>query len=319
MALPNSREQLKRWALRKIGDGVIGINVSAEQIEDRVDEAIERFQEHHYEGVERMYLKREITASVMKFDVALAFTFDTSESFIGQTSGAKGRFVSQASDDLSIEFFTEEGTFVAGEDITGDSGTATISSASDAITLGDKDNGWVPVDDSIIGVVSVVTTGGLLGSGLYSYTYQQALQFLPNFPTGGLTYFYQQKQHLALIEELFVGEKIMEFHRMLNRITVDINWKDNISVGDFIIFDVYKAVDPTVYTKVYGNWFVREYTAALIMEQWGRNLGKFKDVEMLNGTTLNGDGIAERAKEWKDELEEKLRNELQEPPGKSAS
>lgn len=56
-----SREQLKQYALRALGAPVVQINISEEQLEDRLDEAIGYFQMYHYDGIERMYLKHQIT------------------------------------------------------------------------------------------------------------------------------------------------------------------------------------------------------------------------------------------------------------------
>lgn len=311
MAFPTNRETFKRWCLSKLGWPVVKVNIAEEQMERCVDETLERFKEHHFDGTQRMYMKRAVTASTMTFSTPLGFTLTKGTEIVGQTSGAKGAVHSQASDNLSIQFTTRSGAFQAGEVIETPLGNQT----SATITLGDIDNGWIPVDDSIVGVIQVVPTGGLLGSGLFSYTYQQALQFLPNFPTGGMNYFVQQKQHLALIEELFVGDKILVHQRMMNRVTIDINWKESISVGEYIILDVYKAVDPNEFNKIWSNCFVREYATALMMQQWGQNLSKFNGVVMLNGTTLNGEGILKRGDDMLEKLEKRLQDEFQAPPG----
>ena len=316
MGFPTEREELKEWCLRKLGKGAIRINVTDEQVEDRIDETIERFQEHHFDGVERIYLKRQVTASVLKFASPLGFELLRGTIITGDTSKAAGRVYTQSADHLSVEMvhvYSER--FQPGETVTTPHGTGQVSSAADALVLGDKDNGWIPVDDSIVSVVQMMSTGGLLGQGLFSYTYQQALQYLPTFPTGGLNYFYMQKQHIALIEQMFVGQKILRYQRMQNRLYVDINWKDSIDVGEYMLFDAYKAVDPQSYKKVYRSWFVREYATALIEQQWGQNLVKVKDLQLPNGTTINGAEILDRAEKKLEVLEDRLRNELQAPPG----
>ena len=61
MANPASREQLKQYALRKLGKPVIEINVDDDQLEDRLDEALQYFSQYHYDGVERVYLKYQVT------------------------------------------------------------------------------------------------------------------------------------------------------------------------------------------------------------------------------------------------------------------
>ena len=60
MSNPSSREQLKDWCLRQLGFPVIEINVDPDQVDDRIDEALQYFQQFHYDGVERWYLKHQI-------------------------------------------------------------------------------------------------------------------------------------------------------------------------------------------------------------------------------------------------------------------
>ena len=62
MAVPSTKATLKSYCLRSLGRGVIDINVSDDQIDDRLDEALQYFAEYHYDGVERMYLKHKITS-----------------------------------------------------------------------------------------------------------------------------------------------------------------------------------------------------------------------------------------------------------------
>ena len=61
MATPTSKQTLKDYCLRNLGFGVIDINVSDDQVDDRVDEALQYFSEYHYDGVEKMYLKHKFT------------------------------------------------------------------------------------------------------------------------------------------------------------------------------------------------------------------------------------------------------------------
>ena len=61
MATPTSKATFKSYCKRALGFGVIDINVSDDQIDDRVDEALQYFSQYHYDGVERMYLKYQIT------------------------------------------------------------------------------------------------------------------------------------------------------------------------------------------------------------------------------------------------------------------
>ena len=61
MAIPSSKATLKTYCLRALGFGVIDINVSDDQVDDRLDEALQYFAQYHYDGIEKMYLKYQIT------------------------------------------------------------------------------------------------------------------------------------------------------------------------------------------------------------------------------------------------------------------
>ena len=63
MAEPATRENLKQYALRALGKPVIEVNVDDDQLEDRLDEALQYFAQYHYDGVERCYLKYKVTAA----------------------------------------------------------------------------------------------------------------------------------------------------------------------------------------------------------------------------------------------------------------
>jgi hypothetical protein len=61
MATPATRETLKQYALRSLGKPVIEINVDNDQLEDRIDEALQFYAQHHYDGIRRTYLKYKLT------------------------------------------------------------------------------------------------------------------------------------------------------------------------------------------------------------------------------------------------------------------
>lgn len=79
MATPTSKSELKEYCLRRLGKPVLEINVSDEQVDDAIDYTIEKFQEFHYGGAERVYLKHQFTQS----EIA-AFKSDTTET-VGST------------------------------------------------------------------------------------------------------------------------------------------------------------------------------------------------------------------------------------------
>ena len=70
MAVPNSRQDLIDYAKRRLGDPVLEINIDEDQMEDRVDEALQYYQEFHSDATVRTYLKHLVTATdVSKTDL----------------------------------------------------------------------------------------------------------------------------------------------------------------------------------------------------------------------------------------------------------
>ena len=61
MAQPSTRQELIDYCLRQLGAPVLEVNVADEQIQDLLDDALQYFQERHFDGVEQVYLKYEVT------------------------------------------------------------------------------------------------------------------------------------------------------------------------------------------------------------------------------------------------------------------
>ena len=61
MAVPNSRAQFKEYCLRKLGKPVIEINVDEDQVDDRVDEALKKYYDFHFDGSDKIYYKHQVT------------------------------------------------------------------------------------------------------------------------------------------------------------------------------------------------------------------------------------------------------------------
>ena len=127
-----------------------------------------------------------------------------------------------------------------------------------------------------------------------------------------LIYYYQVKQELELINQTLVGIKPIRFNRHMNRLYMDMDWAADVVVGDYIIVECYRILDPETYRDVYNDMFLKRYCTALIKRQWGLNLRKFVGMQLPGGVTLNADQIyADAMDEIKQiELEMQSRFEL---------
>ena len=73
-----------------------------------------------------------------------------------------------------------------------------------------------------------------------------------------------------------------------------------------MIIECYRKLDPTTYTDIYDDIYLKRYATALIKKQWGANLSKFNGVTMLGGVTMNGETLFSQAQEEQNKLEEEI-------------
>jgi hypothetical protein len=113
-------------------------------------------------------------------------------------------------------------------------------------------------------------------------------------------------QNVALAEELFVGKQSLRFNRHINRVYIDMSWDTKVTVGEFIIIEGYKKIDPDTFTDVYNDRFLQKYCAAQIKKQWGENLKKFEGISMPGNVSFNGQKIWDEATEEIQALESEV-------------
>lgn len=308
------RTELIHWCLRKLGAPVIEINVDDDQIEDRVDEALMYFRDYHFDGIERMYLNHQITAS--KFKLKDAYTHDLTRGVLltGNTSGATAIAYDKSTDDREIRFKSLNKTpFTKNESVTVEGSTNTFEILD--ITLGDIDTGYIPVGTKVISVTNILpqqraTIGGNFG-GMFDFQYQFALHNMFNLASTDLVTYDIYQRYMSTWEFMFRGTKGIRFNRKTDRIYID---TQNLIADQYIVIEAWAALNPQEYKEIYMDEFVREYACSLIKQQWGANLKKFSGIQMPGGVVLNGQQIYDEAKQELEELRERVKKEFQLPP-----
>lgn len=308
MANPTSRQGLIDYCLRQLGHPVIEINVDEDQLEDRVDEAIQFYRDFHYDATEKIYKSVLIEGSLIQITGVNAASFNNGSTITGSSSGATAIVTSIVSANR-MKVRDVKGTFTAGEAITG-TASATLSS----ITLGNYDKKYLDLDDSIMGVERILQLSNKTsGMGMFDVRYQLLLNNIQSLTNTDIIYYSQLKTHLNLINDLMTGQKPIRFNRHMNRLFVDMDWRYDVAIGDYIIVEGWQFLDPEVFTDVYNDGFVKRYTTALIKRQWGNNLKKFEGVQMPGGVTLNGQKIFDEAMVEIDVIKEEAKNTYQLP------
>ena len=259
MATPTTKSTFKDYCLRNLGFGVIDINVSDDQIDDRIDEALQYFSTYHFDQVEKMYLKYEITEA--------------------DITRARGNTTTTATDvsDTSVTASFKEG------------------------------NNFIPLPSTILSVVQVFPMDNAASSNLFDIKYQMRLNDLYDFSSTSMIHYEMTMQHLDYISHILVGQTPVRFSEHQQRLYIDMDW-EAVSAGEFLIIECYRKLDPTTYTDIFNNIYLKRYASALIKKQWGSNLNKFQNVQLLGGVTMNGDQIYQQAVEEQKEIEQFVDN-----------
>jgi hypothetical protein len=239
---PNSRVSFAQYCLRNLGAPVIEINVDDDQIDDRIDEAIQYYTTYHYEGVQKTYLKHQITAD-------------------------------------------------------------------------DKTEGKIHIPDYVYGVTRIIPFSNVVSSSnlFFDVTYQLMLSDLYNLTSTDVLYYTMLNQHITMLNDLLNAVPSFEYNKKVGYLTFPNSPEGldrRLNVGDYIILECYRAVDPNEFTKVYDDYWLKRYATALIKRQWGANLKKFSNMVLPGGITIDGNGIYDEAigeiRELEDELNTKL-------------
>ena len=243
MAKPNSRQTFIDYCLRSLGAPVIEINVDEDQLDDRVDEALQFYQYYHDDAIEKVYLKHEITQT-------------------------------------------------------------------------DIDNGYITTNDLITDVVRILPLRDAVSStDMFDIRYQMHLNDIYSLGfLGSLTDYVMGQQWLALLDLVIDSDdKHVNFEKHKNRLEIFMDWSEEVEVGDNLIVECYRIIDPDTFTDVYNDYFLKRYCTALIKKQWGQNLIKFEGMVMPGGVTFNGRQLYDDAVAELEQLVEEARLNWEKP------
>ena len=260
MANPNSKSTLKEYCLRNLGKGAVDINVTDDQADDRLDEALQYFAHYYYDGIEKMYLKYKITAADITRGAANATTTATDIA------------------DTSVTASFEEG------------------------------KGFIPMPDSVVSVLKIFSFDNAATNNMFDIRYQLRLNDLYDFSSTSIIHYEMTMQHLDYLSHLLVGESPIRFYEHQRRLYIDMDWSNDVKENDYLIIECYRKLDPNTYTDIYNDMNLKRYATALIKKQWGQNLSKFNEVQLLGGVTMNGEQIYTQAQEDITRLEEQIQN-----------
>jgi hypothetical protein len=276
MAQPSNRSELINYCKRQLGAPVLEINVADEQLDDLVDDALQFFHERHFDGVIQTYLKYKITQD----DIDR-----------GRARGDNKK--------VGIVTTTE---------------TTSIVGAATTFTYEENSN-YLQIPPSVIGVNKIYHFDGARSStnNMFSLKYQMFLNDIYYWGSMEILTYAMTKRYLEDLQFLLTTEKQIRFNQRQDRLYLDIDW-GNVRVGEYMVIDCYRLLDPNTYAGVWNDSFLKRYLTALIKRQWGQNLIKFQGVKLPGGVELNGRQIYDDAEKELENIREVMSNTYELPP-----
>ena len=306
MAKINTRAEFKDYCLRRLGWPVIDINVDDDQVEDRIDDALSFWNDYHFDGTEKMYMKHQITQA-------------------------------------------------------------------------DIDRRWIYCPDAVSFVTGVMRFDDSNSSvNMFDLRYQLRLHDLYDFTSVSYVSYEITMQHIETLNLLFSGTPQFRFNRLQNKLFLDIDWSRDVNVGNYVVMECYRKLQPSSVTltgtvnlvagnttvigtntifdqeivendfvtfgtellqvskiispteirltnppassnatvsmvqeglsDIWNDRWLKAYATAKIKYQWGSNLSKFSGIQLPGGVTLDGVTIKQEAHDDIEKLEEQLYN-----------
>jgi hypothetical protein len=239
-----TRQDFTDYCLRRLGAPVIDINIDEEQIQDRIDDALQYWQDYHFDGLQKVYWIHKLTQQ------------DVDNKYID---------------------------------------------ASQAL---DRSNSHI----EIAGITRIFPlTDSQASISMFDLRYQLRLNELYDFTSASYINYTLTQQHLRSLELMFTGEVPIRFQRHIQRLYIDWAWGNyQAPVGQVVVSEAYAVINPTQFTLVWNDRWLKEYATALIKRSWGNNMKKFDNIQLPGGVTLNGTKIYEEAAAEIERLEKEM-------------
>ena len=304
MAHPSTRSQFKTYCLRKLGFPVIEINIDDDQVDDRIDEALQFWHDYHYDGSYKMFMKHQITQTdidrqwiyapdAVQFVTGI-FPFDQSNASINMFDLRYQLRLHDLYDFTSVSYVSYEITMQHLRTLN------LLFSGTPQFRFNRHQNRvYLDIDwtrDLHPGDFIVVECYRVLEPETITLTGTVSCSPSSNTVTGTGTIF---DQEIAAFDFITIGGEQKQVGNIESPTSLTL-------IGPPAQTHTGATVTIEGTSDVWNDRFLKKYATALIKRQWGNNLKKFSGIQMPGGVTLNGQQIYDEAiqeiKEMEDEM-----------------
>jgi hypothetical protein len=304
MATPRTRNEFKDYCLRRLGWPVIDINVDDDQVDDRIDDALQFFHDYHFDGTEKIFLKHQITEEDVKRRwiycpepitfVTNVFPFDDSNSSVNMFDLRYQLRLHDLYDFTSVSYVSYEITMQHIQTL------QMLFSGRPQFRFNRKQNRlYLDIDWD-----RYVNPGEYVIAECYRNLNPDNVML-----SGTVTLINSSKTVIGvgtkfdaeIVENDFVqfGGQSLLVKKVISPTELELAENPPVSCVNAPIFIVGNSA-------VWNDRFLKQYATAKIKYQWGTNLSKFAGIQLPGGVTLDGPRIMEEARAEIDKIEEDM-------------
>jgi hypothetical protein len=306
MATPRTRTEFKEYCLRRLGHPVIQINIDDDQLDDRVDDALAFYHDYHYDGMEQMYLKYQITQEDMDRRyifcpdavnfVTGILPFDQSNSSVNMFDLRYQLRLHDLYDFTSVSYVSYEITMQHIRTLN------LLFSGTPQVRFNRKMNRlYLDIDwtrDVSVGSWVIVECYRRIEPDSRISTGTVSVTAASNTVVGTGTSF---NSELSVDDEIIINGEAKKIVSIAGAASLNVQ-------SQFAATATGATLTRPGFSDVWNDRFLKQYATAKIKYQWGSNLSKFAGIQMPGGVTLDGVRIMQEAAEEMKELEEGLIN-----------
>jgi hypothetical protein len=175
-----------------------------------------------------------------------------------------------------------------------------------------ESNSYITLPEHVLSVIQVFPFSSGTSSSMFDIQYQLRLNDLWDLTSTSVLYYAQVQSHLSMMNDILVGQVPIRYKSHSNRLYLDYS-VEKFNVGEYIIIECYRKLDPTDMTDIYNDMWLKKYCTALVKYQWGENLSKFSGIQLPGGVTLDATQMKTEAQEEITRLEEESRLNFEMP------
>ena len=304
MAKITSRNGLIDYCKRRLGHPVIEINVDDDQVQDRIDDALQFFHDYHFDGTEKLYMKHKITQTDINrkwiyapdavIFVTGVFPFDDSNSSVNMFDLRYQLRLHDLYDFTSISYVSYEITMQHIRTLN------LLFSGTPQFRFNRHMNKlFLDIDwtrDVDVGNYVVIECYRKMEPDTITITGSVVANTTGNTVYAATGIF---DQELVENDMITIGGQTRQVIKINSPTDIELDAPHTSDTSGL-------TITKGGISDVWDDRFLKQYATALIKKQWGENLKKFGGIQMPGGVTLNGKEIWDEAVEEIRKIEDEV-------------